>query len=144
MRVVVQRVSRAEVSVDGKTAGKIGPGLLVFFGVAEGDGEDAAAWMANKIANLRIFPDDDDKMNLSAMDRKYAVLCISQFTLLADCRRGNRPNFMNAAQPEKAEKLYEFFCSELSKHLEVQKGVFGAMMRIDAVNDGPVTVVIDR
>ena len=143
MRAVVQRVKHAAVSVDGREVGRIGPGLLVFLGVAHGDTEAEVDFMVRKIVNMRIFEDEQGKMNLSALDLKYSILAISQFTLLADCRKGNRPNFMGAAPPEIAERLYELFVTKAKEFLEVQKGVFGAMMAIDAMNDGPVTIIVE-
>jgi D-aminoacyl-tRNA deacylase len=143
MRAVVQRVKYAAVSVNGKEVGRIGPGLLVFLGVAHGDTEAEVDFMVRKIVNMRIFEDEQGKMNLSALDLKYSILAISQFTLLADCRKGNRPNFMGAAPPEIAERLYDQFVAKAKDFLEVQKGVFGAMMAIDAMNDGPVTIIVE-
>ena len=143
MKAVVQRVKSASVSVGGREVGRIGPGLLVFLGVAQGDGESEVEWMVNKVVNLRVFPDDEGKMNLSALDKGYSLLVISQFTLLGDCRKGNRPNFMNAAPPEEADRLYELFKTRAAAHLEVASGEFGAMMTIDAANDGPVTIIIE-
>ena len=143
MKAVVQRVRSAAVSVEGREAGRIGPGLLVFLGVAQGDTEAEVDFMVKKVVNLRVFQDEAGKMNLSALDLGYSLLVISQFTLLGDCRKGNRPNFMGAAPPEEAERLYELFKSGAAAHVGVQSGVFGAMMRIDAANDGPVTIIIE-
>lgn len=143
MKAVVQRVRGASVSVAGEEKGRIGEGLLVFLGVAEGDGKAELDWMLKKIINLRVFPDGEGKMNLSALDCGHGLLVISQFTLLGDCRKGNRPNFMKAAPPDEAEEMYERFCRRAAEKVEVQKGVFGAMMKIDAQNDGPVTIILE-
>lgn len=143
MRAVIQRVKRASVSVGSEVAGEIGEGLLVFLGIAQGDTLEKVDWLVKKIVNMRIFADQDGKMNLSAIDRNLELLAISQFTLLADCAKGNRPNFMGAARPEEAIPLYESFIRKASEHLPVKQGVFGAMMDIDLVNDGPVTIVIE-
>lgn len=143
MRTVIQRVNKASVTVAGELVGSINKGLLVFLGIATGDDEKKVDWMANKIVNMRIFPDEEGKMNLSAIDCGHEILVISQFTLLADCRKGNRPNFMDAASPAEAERLYEMFISKTAEFLEIRKGVFGAMMDIEAHNDGPVTIVLD-
>ena len=116
MKAVVQRVRSAACSVEGRETGRIGPGLLVFLGVAAGDTEKELDYILAKILNLRIFPDDEYKMNLSLLDKGYGMLVISQFTLMADCRRGNRPNFMNAAPPDEANRLYEEFISRAAKH----------------------------
>jgi D-tyrosyl-tRNA(Tyr) deacylase len=134
---VVQRVSRASVSADGETLARVGPGLLVLLGVAEGDGEPEAEWLADKIRALRIFPDAEGRMNEPLGDRE--VLCVSQFTLYGDARRGNRPSFTGAAAPALAEPLYEHFCERLG----ARRGRFGASMAVELVNDGPVTLVID-
>ncbi|MDR2391612.1 MAG: D-tyrosyl-tRNA(Tyr) deacylase [Planctomycetota bacterium] len=144
MRAVVQRVSRALVKTEGGTAGAIGHGLLVFLGVAVGDGAGEAASLAGKIVRLRIFPDNGGKMNHSLSDAGGAVLAVSQFTLCADLSRGNRPSFGHAAPPDVAKELFEGFCNELKLlGVHVEKGVFGARMEVDLVNNGPVTVVMD-
>jgi D-aminoacyl-tRNA deacylase len=144
MRAVVQRVQRASVTVDGTEVGTIGPGLVVFLGVGRGDLEADAAYLASKIAGLRIFEDDGGLMNLSLKDCNGAVLAISQFTLYADCRKGRRPGFSEAALPEDAEKLYEYFCTMLGEEgLSVATGRFQSEMRILVDNDGPVTILLD-
>ncbi len=144
MRAVVQRVSRAGVTVDGERIADIGQGLLVLLGVADGDGRPAADYLADKIAGLRIFEDDQGKMNLSVADCHGAVLVVSQFTLLADCRKGRRPGFSAAAPPEIAEPLCRYFSDQLArKGLAVQTGRFRADMAVDLVNDGPVTIMLD-
>jgi D-aminoacyl-tRNA deacylase len=144
MRAVVQRVSRARVVVDDETVGQIGPGLLILLGVADGDGEPEADRLAGKIARLRIFEDDDGRFDRDVADAGGGVLAVSQFTLIADTRRGNRPSFSDAAAPELAEPLYERFCAELRDlGLPVETGVFGARMEVELVNDGPVTIVLD-
>jgi D-aminoacyl-tRNA deacylase len=140
MRAVVQRVSRARVS----PGGEIGHGLCVLLGVARSDGEQQAMRLAAKVARLRIFPDDKGRFDRSVEDVAGAVLVVSQFTLLADTARGNRPSFADAAPPEDAETLYERFCAELRTFgLPVETGVFGARMGVELVNDGPVTIVVD-
>ena len=144
MRAVVQRVSRAAVRVDSKIVGQIGNGLAVLVGVAPDDNREAADYMVEKIASLRIFPDCEGKMNLSIRDNQGAILAISQFTLLGDARRGRRPSFAQAARPEEAEPLYEYFLEALRNlGLRVESGVFGAMMELELVNDGPVTILLD-
>jgi D-tyrosyl-tRNA(Tyr) deacylase len=140
MRAVVQRVSRARVT----PGGEIGRGLCVLLGVARGDGEEQAARLAGKVARLRIFPDEQGRFDRSVEDVAGSVLVVSQFTLLADTEKGNRPSFAAAAQPEAAECLYECFCTELrALGLPVETGVFGAKMDVELVNDGPVTIVLD-
>jgi D-tyrosyl-tRNA(Tyr) deacylase len=140
MRAVVQRVSRGQVT----PGGGIGPGLCVLLGVARGDGEEQAARLAGKVARLRIFPDDEGKFDRSVLDVGGGTLVVSQFTLLADTAKGNRPSFAGAAPPEEAEPLYERFCAELrSLGVAVETGVFGAKMEVELVNDGPVTIVLD-
>ena len=136
MRAVVQRVSRAAVRVNGAVVAQVGAGLLVLLGVAHGDGEAEAERLAAKVSRLRIFADADGRMNEPLGQRE--VLCVSQFTLLGDVRRGNRPSFVAAARPEAAEPLYERFCARL----DARRGVFGARMEVELVNDGPVTIVL--
>jgi D-tyrosyl-tRNA(Tyr) deacylase len=140
MRAVVQRVSRARVA----PGGEIGLGVCVLLGVARGDGEEQAAWLAGKIARLRIFPDGNGRFDRSVTDVGGAALVVSQFTLIADTAKGNRPSFVEAAPPEEAEPLFERFCSELrALGVTVETGVFGAKMDVELVNDGPVTIVLD-
>lgn len=144
MRAVIQRVSRAEVTVDGAVRGSIGTGLLVLLGVAADDGDADLAYLAEKTAGLRIFEDEAGKMNRSVEDAGGAVLVVSQFTLFGDVRRGRRPSFDNAAPPQVADALYQRYV-ELLRHkgLKVETGVFQAMMRVELVNDGPVTILLD-
>lgn len=144
MRAVVQRVSRASVSVDGSTVGEIGPGLAVLLGVRDTDTERDATAVADKIVGLRIFADDDGKMNRSLLESGGAVLLISQFTLLADIRKGRRPSFVHAADPAVANPLVEFVASRIAASgVEVASGEFGAHMAVDLINDGPVTIVVE-
>ncbi len=144
MRAVVQRVRRASVSVGGRVVGGIGPGLLVLLGVGQADGERAAAWIADKIANLRIFADADGQMNRSVAETAGSLLVVSQFTLFGDCRRGRRPSYVSAAEPEQARTLYLAVVNRMRQagHT-VETGEFGAMMDVELVNDGPVTLLID-
>lgn len=146
MRIVLQRVSEASVAVDGDRISGIGPGLLLLVGVAQGDGESEADWLADKVAGLRIMGDEAGKMNLSVRDVGGAVLAVSQFTLLADTRKGKRPSFVGAAPPEEAARLFDYFCERLRTAgvEDVQTGRFGAMMDVSLVNDGPVTIVLER
>ena len=145
MRAVLQRVSSASVTTEDGHRAEIGPGLLVLLGVARGDTEAEADWLASKLANLRIFADDDDKMNLSLLDTGGEALVVSQFTLQGDCSKGRRPGFDKAGDPAEAERLYEYFCGKLaSEGTRVARGVFGAYMKVELTNDGPVTFVIDR
>ncbi len=144
MRAVIQRVKRAKVTVDGEVVSEIGVGLLAFLGVADGDDEGDADYLADKVANLRIFPDDADRMNLSVRDVGGEVLAVSQFTLLADCRKGRRPSFVSACEPRRANDLYLYFCRKLHETgLTVAQGTFRAMMDIELVNAGPVTIILD-
>jgi D-tyrosyl-tRNA(Tyr) deacylase len=143
MRAVIQRVSRAAVRVDGAVVGEIGVGLLVLLGVADGDGQAEAERLAAKVARLRIFADDLGRFDRSVLDVGRAVLVVSQFTLLADTAKGNRPSFTAAAPPAEAERLYERFSAALRElGLTVEQGVFGATMEVELVNDGPVTIVL--
>jgi D-aminoacyl-tRNA deacylase len=145
VRAVVQRVVRARVVVRGETIGAIGPGLCVLVGVAAEDVLDDAERLAEEIANLRVFENEAGKFDLSLLDVDGEALVVSQFTLIADTSKGNRPSFSDAAPPEQAEALYEAFCGALSElDLRVETGVFGARMQLELVNDGPVTIVLDR
>ncbi|MBD9048712.1 MAG: D-tyrosyl-tRNA(Tyr) deacylase [Ruminococcus sp.] len=145
MKAILQRVTFAEVKVDGNTVGKIDNGFLILLGVAEGDTEKEADALSAKVATLRVFTDENDKMNLSLADIDGEVLVISNFTLYADCSHGRRPNFMNAAKPDIAEPLYEYFCEKMADNgvRKVEKGIFGADMKVSLLNDGPVTIDID-
>ena len=143
MRAVCQRVSEARVRVGGATVGEIGPGLCVLVGVARGDGSEEAGRLAGKVARLRIFEDEAGRFDRALVDVGSAALVVSQFTLLADTAKGNRPSFTDAAPPEEAEPLYERFCAELEAvGVSVARGVFGARMAVELVNDGPVTIVL--
>ena len=137
MRALVQRVSRASVSADGELVSEIGPGLLVLLGVTHDDTEQQADWLADKVGALRIFADAQGRMNEPLGDRE--VLCVSQFTLYGDARKGNRPSYVAAAPPEQAEPLYERFC----ERLDARRGVFGALMAVQLTNDGPVTLLVE-
>jgi D-aminoacyl-tRNA deacylase len=144
MRAVIQRVSEASVTVDGHVTGSVGRGLLVLVGVGHADTAETAAAMACKVARMRIFGDAEGKMNLSVQDVGGGILAVSQFTLLADARKGNRPSFIDAAPPEQGNALYEAFCQALAAlGVPVAKGIFGAHMDVHLVNDGPVTIVLD-
>ena len=144
MRAVVQRVKSARVEVAGKIIGEIGNGLLIFAGIGEEDSEKDCEYIANKIAHLRIFPDGRDLMNLSLIDTKGSALVVSQFTLWGDCRKGRRPSFSQAAEPEKAKELYEYFIGLLEEiGLRVATGKFQEMMDVHLINDGPVTLLLD-
>lgn len=145
MRIVLQRCSRAEVRIDGQTVGKIGKGFMALVGVTDGDTKAEAELLARKVAQMRVFEDADGKMNLALKDVGGAVLSISQFTLYADCKKGNRPSFVRAARPDVAEPLYDYFNNLLRTQydLHVETGRFGADMKVDFVNDGPVTIILD-
>lgn len=145
MKVVVQRVKKAQVEVEEKVVGKIDEGFLVLLGITHEDTEKEADYLVKKICNLRVFTDENDKMNLSVQDIKGSLLIVSQFTLYGDCRSGNRPSFVEAAKPEKAEKLYEYFIKKCEENnIITQHGIFGAHMEISLVNDGPVTIIIEK
>jgi D-tyrosyl-tRNA(Tyr) deacylase len=145
MRVLVQRVSQAAVRVDGEVIGEIDHGLLLLVGFTAGDGDDAIEWMAQKVAGLRVFPDDTDRMNRDVREVGGSVLVVSQFTLYGDARKGRRPSFVDAAQPEQAEPLYERFASALRRcAVPVELGAFGKRMAVTLVNDGPVTLLLER
>jgi D-aminoacyl-tRNA deacylase len=145
MRVVLQRVSRAAVTVDGRSTGEIGAGLLLLVAFRDGDDEASLAWMAEKVAGLRVFADAEGRMNRSIVEAGGDVLVVSQFTLYGDARRGRRPSFVDAARPESAAALYEGFVSRLrAAGLPVATGEFGAMMQVELVNDGPVTLILER
>lgn len=144
MRVVVQRSKEANVTVNGEIVGSIPKGFVLLVGVTHDDDEKDAAFLADKIANLRVFEDESGKMNLSILDKGGDILSVSQFTLYGDCRKGRRPNFMDAARPEHALKIYEAFNGYLEeKGLTVETGEFGAMMDVQLINDGPVTLIVD-
>ena len=144
MRAVIQRTERASVSVDGQTVGEIGKGFLVLLGVGAEDTEADCERIAKKLVGLRIFEDENGKTNLSLKDVDGSLLIISQFTLYADCRKGNRPNFLMAKEPKEAERLYEYFCKLCAEEIPVvEKGIFGADMRVELVNSGPFTVILE-
>jgi D-aminoacyl-tRNA deacylase len=146
LKIVLQRVKNASVTVSGEEISGIGPGLLLLVGIARGDGEAEANWLAEKVAGLRIFADDEGKMNLDVREAGGEILAVSQFTLLADTRKGKRPSFVEAAPPEEAEMLFDYFCEKLREAgvASVETGSFGAMMDVSLVNDGPVTIILER
>ena len=145
MRLVIQRVCNADVVVEGQMINSIGKGLMLLVGIEKGDTEKDIEWLAAKTANMRIFPDDEGTMNLSVIDINGEILAISQFTLTASTKKGNRPSYIRAETPSLADKLYNDFCNSLSMLLgkEVKKGIFGADMKVTLTNDGPVTIIID-
>lgn len=145
MRAVIQRVTKARVEVGKETVGEIGPGLLILLGVTHSDGEAQARLLARKTAGLRIFTDEQDKMNRSVLDTGGSALVVSQFTLYADCRRGRRPSFTEAAKPDEADRLYRYYVEQLCREgiRRVETGVFGADMKVSLLNDGPVTILLD-
>ena len=145
MRIVLQRCSRAEVRIDGQVVGQIGKGFMLLVGVTDGDTKTEADLLARKVAQMRVLEDAEGKMNLALKDVDGSILSISQFTLYADCRKGNRPSFIRAARPEVAEPLYDYFNNVLHTQygLHVETGRFGADMKVDFINDGPVTIILD-
>lgn len=144
MKIVVQRVKNANVKVDGKIVGDISEGLMLLIGVCEDDDKSDADWLVKKILDLRIFSDNDGKMNLSVKDISGEILCISQFTLISEYKKGNRPSYIRAAKPEKAIPLFDYVKDELKKSdLKIESGIFGADMKVSLLNDGPVTLVLD-
>jgi D-tyrosyl-tRNA(Tyr) deacylase len=144
MKALVQRVSRASVSVNERIVGKIGPGLVVFLGVAQGDSKEDAIYLANKVANLRIFADESSHFSLSALDTRGDILIVSQFTLLGDTRKGRRPDFTGAARPDLAKQLYEFFVDQVrATGLKTETGLFQEHMLVEIHNDGPVTISLE-
>lgn len=145
MKLVVQRVKEAKVEVDNEIVGKIEKGFLVLIGITHTDTKENAEYLVKKLCNLRVFEDEEGKMNKSLKDVDGKLLLISQFTLYANCSQGNRPSFIEAARPEQANELYEYFCEECGKKdIEVQKGIFGADMQVSLLNDGPVTIIIEK
>ena len=143
MKVVVQRSKKSKVTINNKVNGSINKGYVLLVGFTHGDTTDIVDKMINKILNLRIFEDENNKMNLSIKDIDGSILSISQFTLYADSKKGNRPSFINAMKPDEASKLYDYFNQELSKYIEVNTGIFGADMKVEIYNDGPVTIILD-
>lgn len=144
MKCLIQRVKHASVTVDGEVTGKIDEGYLVLFGASQSDELDLADSMAKKLVNLRIFEDENGKMNLSLLDVGGEALIVSQFTLYANCRHGNRPSFIDACEPVRANEIYEYFCEKVKNYgVKVEKGVFGADMKVELLNDGPVTIMLD-
>ena len=145
MRLVIQRVKEARVDVENKIVGKIGKGFLVLVGVSHNDTKAEADYLVKKLCNLRVFEDENEKMNLALKDVNGKLLIVSQFTLYADTSNGNRPSFVQAARPEQANELYEYFCQKCQENgIKVEKGIFGANMQVSLINDGPVTIIIEK
>ena len=146
MKIVVQRVKNAKVDVEGKTVGKIDKGFLVLLGVTHNDTKEQADYLVKKLCKLRVFRDENNKMNLDLKAVNGKLLIVSQFTLYANCSEGNRPSFIEAAKPDKANELYEYFCKECTEKygIEVEKGIFGADMKVSLINDGPVTIIMEK
>ena len=145
MKLVVQRVKKAKVTVEDKIVGEIDEGFLVLLGVKPTDTEKTADYLVKKLCNLRVFKDENDKMNLNIKQVKGSLLIVSQFTLYANCKEGNRPSFTDAAKPDKANELYEYFCNKCRENeIEVQTGEFGAHMQVELLNDGPVTIILEN
>ena len=145
MKVVIQRVIKSSVRINNKEVAKIGKGFSILLGISKDDNFEKADYIIKKIYNLRVFSDENDKMNLSIQDINGELLIVSQFTLYADCKKGNRPSFINAAPPEEAEKIYEYFINECKKNnLKVETGEFGGDMKVELINDGPVTIILEN
>lgn len=145
MRLVIQRVKNAQVKIDNKIVGKINQGFLVLLGITHEDTQRQADYLVKKLCNLRVFSDEKGKMNLALKDINGELLIVSQFTLYADCSAGNRPSFIKAAKPEQAEQLYNYFCEECKKNeIKVEQGIFGAEMKVELLNDGPVTIILEK
>ncbi len=145
MKLVVQRVKNAKVEVENKIVGNINKGFLVLLGVTHNDNKEVADYLVRKLCNLRVFEDENEKMNLSIKDVQGELLIVSQFTLYADTTGGNRPSFINSAKPEEANKLYEYFCEQCQKNeIKVKTGIFGAHMDVSLLNDGPVTIILEK
>ena len=145
MRLLIQRVSKASVKVEGECVGKINKGFLVFLGITHGDTKDNVDYLVNKLYNLRVFEDENEKMNLSIKDINGEILIVSQFTLYADTSHGNRPSFINAAKPYEANELYEYFIEKAKqKGLKIEAGIFGADMKVELLNDSPVTILLEK
>ena len=145
MKLVIQRVTHAKVTVEGKVTGEIEKGFLVLVGIKQGDTKQQADYLVRKLCNLRVFSDENEKMNLSIKDVNGSLLIVSQFTLYGDCKDGNIPSFIQAAKPDEAIPLYEYFCDKCSENeIKVEKGIFGADMKVELLNDGPVTIVIEN
>lgn len=145
MKIVLQRVKHAQVNIDNNTVGKINEGLLLFIGIGNNDNESISDRLVKKVCNLRIFEDENQKMNKSIKDIGGELLVVSQFTLYADCKNGNRPSFTNACEPKKANEIYEYFKSKCMEEVKiVESGVFGADMKIELLNDGPVTIILEE
>lgn len=145
MKVVIQRVKNASVKVDNKIVGQIEKGFLVLVGIKVGDTKEQADYLVKKVCNLRVFTDENDKMNLGLKDVNGKLLIVSQFTLYGNCNDGNRPSFIEAARAEEAIPLYEYFCDQCAKNgIEVQRGIFGADMKVELLNDGPVTIIVEK
>lgn len=145
MRLLIQRVSKASVKVEGECVGKINKGFLVFLGITHGDTKDNVDYLVNKLYNLRVFEDENEKMNLSIKDINGEILIVSQFTLYADTSHGNRPSFINAAKPDEANELYEYFIEKAKQTgLKIEAGIFGTDMKVELLNDGPVTILLEK